>query len=284
MYRSKVDARLGLAVTSAGVLSSVIVGMILLFLIKESWPLLSSVGVMRFLTDASWHPLQMLYGKTPMLVGTLLTSVLATLIAAPLGIGSALFCRYLAAPSFARVQRALVALLAGIPSVVYGFWGLVVLVPLIAAVAPPGASVLAASIVLAIMILPTIALTTDAALGAIPASYEQGAVALGLSREATMIEVVLPAAKSGIVAGILLAFARALGETMAVLMVAGNVVQIPTSVFDPVRTLTANIALEMAYATGAHRQSLFVSGLALTLLVGVIVVVAWLRTERRAYV
>lgn len=282
MSRSKVDVHLGVVLAAAGALSTLIVALIVLFLVKESWPILRSVGVSRFLTDAGWHPSQNSYGLAPMLVATLATSVLATIVAAPIAIGSALFSRFIAPRPVARVQRALIALLAGIPSVVYGFWGLVVIVPIIAAFAPPGASLLAGSIVLAIMILPTIALMTDAALASVPPHYGQGAAALGLSREAIMLRVLLPAARSGIVAGILLAFARALGETMAVLMVAGNVVQMPTSLFDPVRTLTANIALEMAYATDAHRQSLFVSGLALTLLVGIVVVIAWMRTERRA--
>lgn len=257
--------------------------LIVLFLIKEAWPVMQRVGLWRFLIDRAWNPTEMLYGMGPMLLGSVVAAVGATLIAAPLGVGSALFCRYLAPASVARVQRSLVTLLAGIPSVVFGFWGLVVLVPLIAMIEPPGASLLAAMLVLAIMILPTVALTADAALGAVPASYTQGAAALGLSREATIVNVLLPAAKAGIGAGVLLALARALGETMAVLMVAGNVVQVPTSLFDPVRTLTANIALEMAYAAGDHRGSLFVSGLALTAIVAFVAITAWRMTGGRSH-
>lgn len=281
MSRSKTDDRLGKTLGVAAAMTSAIVVLIALFLLKESWPVLQRIGPWRFLVDRSWNPTEMLYGLQPMLVATLVASLGATLVAAPLGIGSAVFCRYVAPTSVARIQRTLVTLLAGIPSVVFGFWGLVVLVPLIAMIEPPGASLLAATLVLTLMILPTVALTADAALGAVPETYAQGAAALGLSREATIINVLLPAARAGISAGMLLALARALGETMAVLMVAGNVVQMPASLFDPIRTLTANIALEMAYAAGDHRASLFVSGLALTSIVAVIALVAWRMTEGR---
>lgn len=284
MFRSRIDERLGAVLGIAGLLSSAIVLLIVLFLAKESWPAIQHVGLPHFFLDRAWNPTEALFGIGPMLLGSLLAAFGATLIAIPLGVGSALFCRYLAPPPVARIQRALVMLLAGIPSVVFGFWGLVVLVPLIAAVEPPGASLLAAILVLAIMILPTIALTADAALGLVPAGYLQGAAALGLSSEASILHVLLPAARAGIGAGVLLALARALGETMAVLMVAGNVVQIPRSLLEPVRTLTANIALEMAYATGDHRAALFVSGLALTAIVTVIAVLAWRVSEVRSHV
>ena len=148
---------------------------------------------------------------------------------------------------------------------VFGLWGLVVLVPLIARVGPPGQSVLAGVLVLAVMILPTIALVADAALGAVPEDTLRGGAAAGLSRWALVRSLALPSARAGIATGILLGTGRALGETMAVLMVTGNVVQVPGSLLAPVRTLTANIALEMAYATDAHRSALFVSGLALAL-------------------
>ena len=283
MSHSRTDQRLGITLGIAASVSAAIVVLIGLFLLKESWPVLRRVGAWRFLLDGAWNPTEMLYGLGPMVVGTLLTAALATLIAAPLGLGSALFCRYLAPAPVARVQRALVTLLAGVPSVVFGFWGLVALVPLIAMIEPPGASLLAASLVLALMILPTVALTVDAALGAVPQAYVQGAAALGLTREAMILNVVLPAARAGIGAGVLLALARALGETMAVLMVAGNVVQVPSSLFDPIRTLTANIALEMAYAAGDHRGSLFVSGLALTAIAAILAVAAWRMTGGRAH-
>lgn len=265
--RWPVDRQLALGLGLAAALVAVLLGLVVAFLARESWPLLRDIGLGRFLTDAGWHPTEQSYGLLPMLTATLAASFGALLLAAPLGLASALFCRFYAPPALARAYRRLVGLLAGIPSVVFGFWGLTVLVPLIARWEPPGASLLAAVLILALMVLPTVALTSEAALGAVPAAWLQGATALGLSRRGMLLGVAIPAARRGIVAGLLLAAARALGETMAVLMVAGNVVQTPASLFDPVRTLTANIALEMAYATGDHRASLFVSGLLLTALV-----------------
>jgi len=171
-------------------------------------------------------------------------------------------------------------LLAGIPSVVYGLWGLVVLAPIIRRWQPPGVSLLAGVMVLAIMILPTIALVMDTAIAAVPKPHLESAAALGLGRAATVFRVILPTAKVGILTALVLGAGRAIGETMAVLMVCGNVVQLPASVFDPVRTLTANIALEMAYATADHRAALFVSGLMLLgLIVGMVAVVQWLHRE-----
>jgi len=237
--------------------------LIVAFLLIESLPALRSVGPMRFFTDPSWHPAQGLFNLGPMLWGTLLVTLGSVLLATPAGILSAVFCRFYAPGPIARVYRSLIELLAGIPSVVYGFWGLVVLVPLIRSLQSPGASLLAGILVLAIMILPTVALLADAALAGVPPQYLQGAAALGLSRWGTLRGVVLPAAKSGLLTGVILATCRAIGETMAILMVCGNVVQTPRSLFDPIRTLTANIALEMAYALNDHRSALFVSGLAL---------------------
>lgn len=255
-----------------GVISGAVVVLIAVFLFAESLPGLRRVGLGRFFGDSSWHPSPAAadgaFNLVPMLWGTLAATAGAVLLAAPLGILSAVFCRHVAPPILARSYRRLIELLAGIPSVVYGFWGLVVLVPLIARLEPPGASLLAGILVLALMILPTVALTADAALESVPRRYLRGAAALGLSRWATLAGVVLPAARSGIATGVILATGRALGETMAVLMVCGNVVQVPESFFAPVRTLTANIALEMAYALGDHRSSLFVTGLLLLVLVG----------------
>lgn len=269
------DRTLGRVLWVSAFLSTTLLILIAVFLVKESWPVLKSIGIARFISDAGWYPLEKLYGLAPMLGATVVVSTLAILIAAPMGVASAIFCSFVAAPPLAQAYRGLIALLAGIPSVAYGLWGLTVLVPLIAQFQPPGASLLAASLILSLMILPTIALTTDAAISTVPKSYLQGATALGLTREATIIKVILPAARASIGAGILLAAARALGETMAVLMVAGNVVQFPTSLFDPMRTLTANMALEMAYAMGDHRAALFVSGLMLTVIVMALATLAW---------
>ena len=250
--------------------SGIAAGMVLLilfFLLAESLPLLREVSAVRFVTDPSWQPSEGAYNLAPMLSGTLYAAGGALFLATPLGIASALFVAYYALPSAARIYRRLIELLAGIPSVVYGFWALTTLVPLINELHPPGASLLAGILVLTLMILPTVALTAHAALLAVPDEYLRGAAALGMSRWSIIRGVVLPAARMGVTAGIILAAGRAIGETMAVLMVTGNVVQHASTVYDPIRTLAANIALEMPYALGDHRAALFVSGLMLMLLV-----------------
>ncbi len=240
---------------------------LLLFLLREAWPVLRDVGLMPLFDDPSWHPTEGRYNLLPMLAGTLYAAVGALLIAAPLGWACAAYAVYFAPRRLAAWLQKLIALAAGIPSVVYGLWGLVVLVPLIAAYQPPGASLIAAVLVLAVMILPTIILLTESALRSVPRELLHGAAALGLGQWGSLRRVVVPAARSGLLAAMVLAAARALGETMAVLMVAGNVVQFPATVWDPIRTLSANIALEMAYAMDHHRAALFASGLVLALLV-----------------
>ena len=235
--------------------------------------------------DASWFPTRAAsdgqFNLWPMLIGTLAATVGGVLLAVPLGLASAAFTEFYAPGRIACWYRQLIEILAGIPSVVYGFWGLVVLVPRLRQWQPPGASLLAASLILAIMILPTVALLTQAAFASVPSTYIQGAAALGVGRSAIVWRLVFPAAWSGVLTAILLATGRALGETMAVLMVAGNVVQIPTSIFVPMRTLTANIALELGYAMGDHRSTLFASGL---LLLGLIVLLTVLvgQLEKRS--
>jgi phosphate transport system permease protein len=272
LFHRHADRALNASLMAVSLAAASVIGLIVLFILKETWPALTGPGLARFAFDDSWHPLENQFGMLPMLWGTVASTALAMMMATPLGIGVAIFSRYFAPAFIAEPFRMLLALLAGIPSVVYGFWGLTVLVPLVAAFAPPGASLATASVILAIMILPTIALMSDAALSAVPPETEQGAHALGLSRAATILRVLLPAAKSGVMAAVILATARALGETMAVLMVSGNVVQTPDSLFAPIRTLTANIALEMAYASSFHRATLFVSGLVLT---AVVIILMW---------
>jgi phosphate transport system permease protein len=255
---------------ACGTVSAAIVVLIVLFVLKESWPALAAIGPVRLISDPGWHPSES-FNITPMLVGTLLSSLGAVVLATPLGVACAVFMRFYAPPLMGRVQRRVIELLAGVPSVVYGFWGLVSLVPWLLEIAPPGQSLLAGVLVLTIMILPTVALMSDTAIGAVPTQVVHGAHALGFSRATLVGQVVLPAARAGIGTGVLLAAARALGETMAVLMVSGNVVQLPHSMLDPVRTLTANIALEMSYAMADHRAALFASGLVLLLIVVVLV-------------
>jgi phosphate transport system permease protein len=257
--------------------AALIVALILLFVLREAWPALHQLGPRRFLHDPGWHPAaggaDAQYGLLPMLAGTLLSSGGAVLLAAPLGLGSALFATSYGPPRLGGLHRQLLQVLGGIPSVV-GFWGLVVLTPLIRQWHPPGQSLLAGILCLTVMILPTTALLSEQAVREVPAESLQAAAALGLSRRATLEGVVLPVARGGLLSAVILASGRALGETMAVLMVAGNVIQVPAAVFDPVRTLTANIALELGYALDLHRAVLFVGGLVLMGVVAVVMALA----------
>lgn len=281
MFRSRTDRLLVWTLRGFAAIAGAIVLVIVAFLVLESLPALRQVGLLRFFTDASWHPAEGLYNLSPMLWGTLFAMIGSVLVATPIGIVSAVFCQYYAPAAVARLYRRLIELLAGIPSVVYGFWGLVVLVPLIREVQPPGPSLLAGIAILTAMILPTIMLMADASLAKVPKEYIRGAAALGLGRWATVRGVVFPAAKSGLFTGIILETGRAIGETMAILMVCGNIVQVPRSLFDPIRTLTANIALEMAYALGTHRAALFVSGLMLMVMIVALVAAGeWISRER----
>lgn len=252
------------------------------FLVSEAWPALSS-GLKQFINASGWYPMEERFGLLPMLWASLLITLGAILLAAPLGLANAIALRFFLSPRPAGLLRALLALLAGIPSVVIGLWGLLTLVPLIALWQPPGASLFTATLVLALMILPTVALTSASALQSVPSAHLQGAAALGLSRWSTILRVAIPAARGGIVGGLLLAIARALGETLVVLMLAGNVVQMPKGLFDPVRALTANIALEMAYAMDMHRSALFVSGLVLVALVIVLALLANRLQKKASY-
>jgi len=284
LFLSRTDKQLTLWLRLCALISATVLALIILFLLAESWPLLKHDVLTQFISDGSWHPAQGLYNIMPMLSATLLSTLGALALATPLGIASALFNQYYAPPFLASGYRRMIELLAGIPSVVYGLWGLTALAPVINQWHPPGVSLLCAILVLAIMILPTVTLTVDATLAAIPTAFHQNAAALGLSRWSTIRHVLLPAAKSGIGVGIMLATGRAIGETMAVLMVAGNVVQQPHSLFDSVRTLSANIALEMAFATGDHRAALFVSGLALMLMIILLVSLAEINSQRSFHV
>jgi len=271
---SRADAALVWGLRGAALVTGAIAILIAVFLVLESLPVLRAVGIGRFFSDPDWRPADGLYNLVPMLWGTVFAMTGAVLVATPLGILSAVFCHDYAPPRVATVYRRMIELLAGIPSVVYGLWGLMVLVPIIGSVQPPGPSLLAGIAVLSIMILPTIALSADAALANVPAEYRRSAAALGISRWSTVRYVIFPAAKSGLFTGVILETGRAIGETMAILMVCGNVIKTPKSLFDPVRTLTANIALEMAYAMGSHRSALFASGLLLLVLIIILVAAA----------
>lgn len=268
---NRADSSLGLLLSLLSAGAALLLMLIVLFLLNESWPFLARIWQeghwLTLFRNQGWYPLEGRFGMTPMILASIAVTLGAILLALPLGLANAIYLEFYASPVTARGFRLLLNLLAGIPSVVFGLWGLTRLVPLITQWQPPGASLLAAMLVLSLMILPTIALTSASALASVPKDLLAGSMALGLRRKTQILHVLLPAARAGIASGALLATARALGETMAVLMVAGNVVQVPSGLFEPVRVLTANIALEMAYAMGDHRASLFASGLLLTLLV-----------------
>ena len=274
--RWQIDDWFGRVLTVAALASALVVLLVFGFLLWQTLPMWQQGRWLDFLTDPAWYPLDGLFGAWPMIVASVLVVLLAICIALPVGIASALFYCYYAPRRIADLNYLGLIILAATPSVVLGLWGLTVIVPLLAQWQPPATSLLTASLVLSVMIVPTIALTSIASLQALPISLRHAAAAVGLSRPTEIVAVLLPAARQGIFAGVVLAIARAFGETMAVLMVAGNVVQIPSSLFDPVRVLTANIALEMAYATGEHRTALYMSGLLLMLLVAALsLLVAW---------
>lgn len=244
-----------------------IVFLIGLFVIQQGLPAFRAIGVFKFLFGTVWRPGIDEFGILPMIVGSIYVTIGALLLSAPLGIACAIFLAEVA-PNRARgVVRNAVELLVGIPSVVYGLVGMVVIVPLIREIGGNGYSVLAGVIVLTIMILPTIVSISEDSLRAVPVSYREGALALGASHWQTIWHVMLPAARSGIMAAVILAMGRAIGETMAMIMVIGNSILIPTSPLDPARTLTGNIAVEIMYASGLHESALFATGIVLFVLI-----------------
>jgi len=254
----------------SAILCGGIVIFIALFIALESIPFFRSTPIYRLITDQSWHPTEQLFNLAPMLWGSIYAVSLAILIAVPIGILVAIYIQFYAQSLIQSLVLQIVQILSGVPSVVFGLWGLVVLSPLIAQISGPGTSLLAGGIMLSIIVLPLIVIITNAQIEQFEEDYIKSALALGMSRQSIIIRVILPGISSGLYAGISLQIGRALGETMVVLMVCGNVVQAPLNPFEPVRALTANIALEMAYALGDHRSALFVSGLLLLLLVSAI--------------
>ncbi|MDO4535195.1 MAG: phosphate ABC transporter permease subunit PstC [Clostridium perfringens] len=220
---------------------------------------------MSFITGADWYPSSKLFQIAPMIVASIGITLGAVVIGVPVGILSAVFISEIAPKRLSKVISTAVELLAGIPSVLYGLFGLAIIVPGIKIIfnQPKGQSLLAAILVLAVMMLPTIISVSVTALKAVPDAYKEGSLALGASKTETIFKVVIPAAKSGILTGVILGIGRALGETMAVIMVVGNSVVMPDSIFSSVRPLTTNIALEMGYASGVHQEMLFATGVIL---------------------
>jgi phosphate ABC transporter permease protein PstC len=255
---------------------------ITIFIFKAGLPLILQVGPREFFLSREWEPKEHQFGILAMIAGSLIVTAGAMVIGVVFSLGLAIVLTQFCPPRLAGVLKPMIELLAGIPSVVYGFMGVVTLVPLIRGyLGGPGLSVLAASIVLGIMVLPTVTSISVDALNAVPRPYWHGSIALGATRWQTTRMVMLKAARSGILAAIILGMGRAVGETMAVIMVAGNSLEIPGSLLDPVRTLTSNIALEMGYASGDHRQALFATGVTLFVIIMVLNTVALTVSRRR---
>lgn len=240
----------------AACVSILAVGLICWFIFSNAFPAIGKIGVKEFLLGTEWRPLNDRYGILPMIVGSLYVTALAIAFGVPLGVLCAVFLAEYCPKKLYAIMKPAADLLAGIPSVVYGFFALVVIVPAVRNLFGGGKSVLAAAILLAIMILPTVISVSESALRAVPQSYKEGALALGATKERAVFGVSLPAARSGISAGIILGIGRAVGETTAVVMIAGNQPVIPQSVLQGVRTLTTNIILEMGYAQDLHREAL----------------------------
>ena len=243
--------------------------LICLFLFANGIPAMKEIGLLNFLTGAKWKPGNDIYGILPMILGSIYITAGAVVIGVPVGLLTAIFMAFYCPKKLYGLLKPCTELLAGIPSIVYGFFGMVVIVPCIRTAAAlfgadiSGSSILAASVLLGIMILPTVIGVSEAALCAVPSAYYEGAVAMGARHERAIFTVMLPAAKSGVLAGVVLGIGRAIGETMAVIMVAGNQPRLTGNMLKGIRTMTANIVIEMGYATGLHREALIATGVVL---------------------
>ena len=259
-----------------------ILAVITIFIFAEGTPIMFRYGVKKFLFGLDWYPTEKSFGLLPMITGSLMVTFGALILGVPFGLACAVFLTEFSSKRLRRVIKPVIELLAGIPSVVYGFMGVVILVPFIReTLGGPGLSVLAASIILGIMILPTIISISIDSLLAVPSAYRDGSIAMGATRWQTVRMVMLPAARSGVIASIILGMGRAIGETMAVIMIAGNAISIPNSILAPVRTLTSNIALEMGYASGEHREALFATGVILFVIIMILNTIANVTSARR---
>jgi phosphate transport system permease protein len=260
---------------TAACASVLAVALICIFLFVNGIPAMKEIGFFKFVTGERWKPSNDIYGIFPMIVGSVYVTAGAIIVGVPIGILTSVFMAMYCPKKIYKPLKAATELLAGIPSVVYGFFGLVVLVPWIREAGRTlktmgitrssgnGNSILTASLLLGMMILPTIIGVTESAIRAVPKQYYEGALALGATHERSIFKVMIPAAKSGVIAGVVLGIGRAIGETMAVIMVAGNQARMPAGIMKGVRTLTANIVIEMGYATDLHREALIATGVVL---------------------
>ncbi len=282
------------SLVAAAFLALIIIFLIAVFMFQKGYPFFKKIGILEFLGGHIWRPLEEKFGILPMVAGSIAVTMVALLVGVPLGLMTAIFLAEIAPRWMQRLVRPAVGLLAGIPSVVYGLFGMTMIVPVIRYLAQTklafslvseyraGYSVLTAGLVLAIMILPTIINVAEDSLRMLPSQYKEASLALGATHWQSIRHVLLPAARSGIIAGIVLGMGRAVGETMAVIMVAGNTPVFPRSLLSPVRTLTSNIALEMPYAgSGIHSQALYATGVVLFILTMAINLLALLIRARQ---
>ncbi len=276
--KDKITEKLLLLIAFSAILSLLL---ITFFIFQQGVPLIFKAGLQNFFS-LQWAPTKGGFGIVSMIVGSLMVTAGALVVGVPFGLACAIFLAEFSSSAFQKTLKPIIELLAGIPSVVYGFIGIVILIPFIREMfGGPGFSVLAASIILGIMILPTIVSISYDALMSVPSTYRDGSLALGATRWQTVVMCLIPAARSGIVASIILGMGRAIGETMAVIMIAGNALKIPGSILDSVRTLTSTIALELGYAAGDHRAALFACGSILFLIIIVLNIIAIRVTGRR---
>lgn len=246
--------------------------MICIFMLANGVPAMKEVGPIKFLFGTVWKPKQGLFGIGPMIIGSIYVTAGAMAVGVPIGLLTAVFLAKYCPEKLYKIIKPIINLMAGIPSIIYGFFGLMVIIPAIQNIfGTSGKGILAASILLGMMILPTIINTSESSIRAVPDSYFEGALALGATKERSIFRTVIPAAKSGVMSGIILGMGRAVGETMAVVMVAGNQAIIPEGILSGTRTLTSNIVLEMAYAPqGIHRNSLIATAVVLFVFILVI--------------
>lgn len=260
----------------AACVSILAVALICVFLFANGIPAIGKIGPLKFLRGETWRPSNEIFGIFPMIMGSIYVTAGAILIGVPIAILTSVFLAKYCPKQIYRPLKSATELMAGVPSIVYGFFGLVLIVPMVRDFShflvevtgnkhlnSNGSSMLTASILLGIMILPTIIGVTESAIRSIPDSYYEGSLALGATHERTIFRVILPAAKSGVLAGVVLGIGRAIGETMAVIMVAGNQARMPDGLLKGVRTMTANIVIEMGYATDLHREALIATGVVL---------------------
>ncbi|MEJ2763003.1 phosphate ABC transporter permease subunit PstC [Photobacterium sp. MCCC 1A19761] len=265
--KDKIDWRelffkyLFLGSAALGIFSLITIGY---FIFREGYAAIEHSGITGIVFGNDWLP-PALYGIAPMIVASVVSTAGAVVLGVPIGVLTAIFIAEVAPKRVSDIIRPMIELLAGIPSVVYGFFGLVIIVPMIQNIfdVPAGNTVLAGIVVLAVMILPTVITVSETSIRAVPRSYKEGSLALGASHMFTIFKLLVPAARSGIMTGVILGIARALGETMAIIMVMGNSPAMPEGLLDSARTLTANIAIEMSYATGVHASALYATGIVL---------------------